>query len=402
MPRYIYIAKSTPDKTTEGYVEANSQQEAVEKLTQMGYFPLSVKSESSFLDKHGFIFLRKISRSDIVLFTRQLSSLIESGVNILNALDIIGNQTPNNNLRIVLNELASRIKDGNSLSESLKAFPDLFSEFYQAMIHSGEASGEMTIVLKRLADFLEEEEEFRGSLRSSLIYPFFIFVVSMLTVIILFVFVIPRLVTMFEDMGQVLPLPTRILITISSAVQHYWFYITVFFLTAIFILRRFLVSPLGSQVWDEWKLRLGFIREIVLKSQISRMARTLSILLSSGVAITPALEISAGIMDNQVLRREVLRFKDEIASGGSLSTSLKKSVYFPAFVTNIVVVGEETGSLDKALLRVAVDYEREVGRILSNFTRLIEPVIILAMGLVVGFIVISMLLPIFQINLIVK
>jgi len=402
MPRYTYSAKTAPDQTTQGYIEAESEQDAINRLTQMGYFPLSVKYETTSLEKQGFISFRKVSNREIALFTRQLSSLIESGVNILNALNIIAGQMTNENLTVILNDVSGRNKDGKSLSESLEAFPSLFSNVYCSMVRSGEASGEISTSLKRLADFLEEQEEFKNSLRAGLTYPLFVFGVSALTVVVLLVFVIPRLVSMFQDMGQVLPLPTRVLIAVSGFLRGYWFIITAAIIILVFFFRRVLRTPQGRLAWDGMQLKIALLGPLVLKTEISRLTRTLSLLFSSGLPITPALDIAGTIIDNQILKSEVARFKEEISSGGSLSTSLKNSSYFPAFVTNIVAIGEETGSLDKSLMRIAVDYERDVDRTLKSLTRLLEPIIILVMGLIVGFIVISMLLPIFQINLIVK
>lgn len=402
MPRYTYIAKSQPTKTIQGNIEAESEQDAINKLTRIGYFPISVKHQTSSLEKRGLISFRKISNKDMVLFTRQLSSLIESGVNILNALNILSEQTTNKYLEAILSDISGGIKDGKSLSDSLSAFPHLFSNVYCSMVRSGEASGELKSTLKNLAEFLEREEEFKNSLRASLTYPLFVFTVSVITVLILLVFVIPRLITMFEDMGQVLPLPTRILINTSDFLRGYWWIIIAATLILVFLLRRIYKAPKGKISWDRFRLKMLIFGPIVLKTEISRLMRTLSLLLSSGMPITPALDISVSIVDNQVLKLEVLKFKEKISGGLGLSDAIKESKLFPAFVTNIISIGEETGSLESSLMRIALDYERETNRILTELTRLLEPVIILVMGLIVGFIVLSMLLPIFQINLIVR
>ncbi len=402
MPRYTYTAKPKPNKTISGFIEAESEQDAINKITRMGYFPTSVKYETLSLEKKGGISFRKIPKKDIVAFTRQFSTLIESGINILNAFNIISGQAVNKNLGVILNDIAGRIKEGSSLSESLAIFPGLFSNMYCAMVRTGEASGDLKNTLKRLADHMEEEEEFRNSLRSAMVYPFFIFAVSALTVIALLVFVIPRLVVMFQDMGQALPLPTRMLIGVSNLLREYGWIIIGGIFICVFFLRRMYKSPKGRLSWDSFRLKMAFFGPVNLKAQVSRLMRTLSLLLSSGIAITPALEISASVLDNQVLKSEVLKFKEQISSGSSLYEAFKGSKYFPGLVTNIISVGEETGSLDKSLMRLAQDYEREVSRTLKDFIRLLEPVIILVMGLLVGFIVISMLLPIFQINLTVR
>lgn len=402
MPRYKYTAKPEPRKTIQGDIEAESEQDAINKLSKMGYFPISVETEDFSLYKRSVLSFSKVSNRDIVLFTRQLSSLIESGVNILNGLNIITNQTTNKYFKAILNDVMSKIKDGRPLSESLSQHPNLFSSLYTSMINSGEAGGILEQTLKRLADFLEKEEEFKNSIRAALTYPIFVFFVGVLTVIVLLGFVIPRLVTMFEDMGQILPLPTRILIGMSGFLRVYWWIILAIMAISVFLLRRFHRSPEGKVLWDSFKLKLAIWGQITLKSEISRLMRTLSLLLSSGVTILSSLDISTLVVENQILKLDVQKFKKDISSGSSLSRCLKGSKLFPDFVTSVVTVGEETGTLEKALMRIADDYERDVDSALKTLSRMLEPVIILVMGLIVGFIVLSMLLPIFQINLIVR
>lgn len=402
MPRFIYTAKSSPLKTIQGDIEAESEQDAINKLTKIGYFPISVEAEDLFQEKPGIRRFWKISKKEVVLFTRQLTSLIESGVNILNGLNIVSGQTSNKYLRAILNDIIGQVKDGKPLSDSMARHHRLFSSLYTSMIRSGEVGGTMEETLKRLADFLEKEEEFKSSLRAALTYPLFIFAVSILTVVVLLGFVIPRLVGMFEDMGQILPLPTKLLINVSGALRSHWWLILAMIFISVFSLRRINRNPQGKFLLDRSKLKLPIWGEIVLKSEISRLTRTLSVLLSSGITVVYSLDISASVIDNAVLKLEAQKFKDEIANGLSFSQCLNASKLFPAFVTNIVTIGEETGAMEKSLMRIADGYEQEVDRSLKTLTRLLEPIIILVMGLIVGFIVLSMLLPIFQINLIVR
>lgn len=402
MPRYTYLAKLNPQNTIQGEIEAETEQEAVNKLTAMGYFPISVSSKTLSLEKTGIFSLSKVPRKDVVLFTRQLSSLIDSGINITNSLNMIAKQTNNRYLKMVLSDINAKIKDGKSFSESLESYPKLFPSLYSSTIRTGEASGNLNEILKRLSGFLEKGEEFRDSIRQALVYPFFILTVSIGTIFILLTFVVPRLITMFEDMGQVLPLPTRILISASGFVRTQGWIVIAFICAVIFLLRRFYGSVQGRIFFDRLRLRTVVLGQLILKTEISRLMRTLSLLLSSGVPITSSLEICSSIVENRILKAEIMRFKERISSGSSFSDSIKSSVFFPDFVTNIAAVGEETGRLDQALLRIALDYEKDVERKLSALTRLLEPVIILLMGLIVGFIVLSMLLPIFQINLIAR
>ncbi|MBM3250051.1 MAG: type II secretion system F family protein [Candidatus Omnitrophica bacterium] len=402
MPRFTYTARSSPQRSVSGDLEADSKQDAINKLTRLGYFPVRIEAEDLSATKTGLLKLRLVKNREIALFTHQLSTLLESGVNILSGLNIIAGQASNRYFKSVINDIIAKIRDGRAFSESLALHPDIFSSLYTSMIRAGEASGTLDETLKRLAEFLEKDEEFRSSVRSALTYPAFVFGVGCLTVAVLLGFVIPRLVTMFEDMGQALPLPTKILIGISGTLRSYWWLILIILATAAFLFRRALRSPEGKLAWDAFKLKTPVWGQISLKTEISRMMRTLSLLLSSGVAIVSSLDIASAVLENQVLKDEMRKFKDEISKGASFSRCLNDSKAFPVFVTDIVKVGEETGSLEKALMRIADDYGRDVDQSLKNLSRLLEPVIIVIMGLIVGYIVLSMLLPIFQINLIVR
>lgn len=402
MPRYIYTAKNQPQSLVEGQIEAESVQEAIDKLTRLGYFPVSVQPQELYFEKRNIFSPRKVPKKDVVLLTRQLSSLMDSGVNILNGLGIVQRQLPNKYLKSAIDGIITRIKDGKSFSESLSAYPSLFSGLYVSLVRSGEAGGTIEQTLKRLADFLEKEEEFRNSLRQALVYPAFIMAVSILTVGVLLGFVIPRLSGMFADMGQALPMPTQILIAVSGFVRAYWWMMLAAAVAAFFAAQKVYKRPQARLRIDRFKLRLGLFGKVVLETQISRLSRTLSLLLSGGIAVVEAIDISTSVLTNQALALEVRAFKDQVSKGSSLSSCLKTSKLFPSYVANIVAVGEETGSIEKSLLRVAEDYEKEADGIVKTSTRLLEPVIILVMGLVVGFIVLSMLLPIFQINLIAR
>ncbi|MFA5118155.1 MAG: type II secretion system F family protein [Candidatus Omnitrophota bacterium] len=402
MQKYIYTAKSRPGETIQDSIEAETEEDAINKITQLGYFPVSIQNSAPRLQKSGFRRLLKISDKNIALFTVQLASLLESGVTILNSLTIVSNQTADAYFKSVLQDIAHKIRNGKSLSESFAEYPGLFAPLYISMIHSGEVSGAVEPSLKRLAEFMEKEEEFKSSLWAALTYPFFLLAVSIITVLVLLGFVIPRLVSMFSDMGQVLPLPTQILVNFSAFLRNYWLIIGLILITMVFIIRQLYLKPEGRLIFDRFKIHMPGLGTIILKTEISRFVRTLSLLISGGIPIVYALDVTTASIQNVLLKKEVLTFKEKLSHGTSLSQCLKDSRLFPALVTNIVNTGEESGNLEKALLRIAIDYEKEVDRVIKTLTRLLEPVIILIMGLVVGFIVISMLLPIFQINLIVR
>jgi type II secretory pathway component PulF len=400
MPKFTYSAKTEPGKAIQGDIEAESEAEAINKLLQSGYYPLSVQAaDFSFAQSSQ---LKKISKKETVIFTRQLTSLIESGVTVVNALGVVETQSPNKYLKAVLSDVAGKIKDGKSLSESLATYPQIFSNLYTSILYSGETGGNLPEAMKRLSVFLENEEEFKNSLIASLTYPSFILIVSALTVFILMGFVVPSLVTMFEDMQQVLPLPTKMLIEISRFLQHYWWLLAALIGIFAFLLQRFNRTNQGKIALDNFKLKLPFFGQTILKTEISRLTHTLSLLISSGIPLISSLETTLASINNQILKLEMQKFKGQIAEGLSFSQCLRDSKLFPAFVTNIVAVGEEGGELEKSLSRISETYAKDVDRSLKGFIRIIEPVIILIMGILVGFIVLAMLLPIFQINLIAK
>jgi type IV pilus assembly protein PilC len=401
MPRYAYRAKSAPKKIIQGFIEAESEAEALTALGRMGYFPLSLRSEDFSRPKRNILIYTN-PKKEICGFTRELATLLNSGVNILSSLTIITKQTSNKYLKSVLSDVVGKIRDGSSLSGSMKAHPRFFSDLYASVVHSGEVSGNIDLVLARLADFLEKERDFKDAVKLALIYPVFVLAVGIITVAVLLGFVIPKLTVMFQDMGQLLPLPTRILIGISDAFRTWWWLILLGVCGLAFLWRRSSRLPQVRIFIDTLKIKTVLLGSTILKTEISRLARTLSLLLSGGLPIVSALDIASSSLENQVIKTEIQKFKDKINSGSSLSACLKESRIFPELVESIVKVGEESGSLDKSLNRIADDYEKEVDRQLKALTRILEPVVILVMGLIVGFIVLSLLLPIFELNFIVR
>ena len=401
MPIFFYKAKLSPQELISGHIEAQTEQEATNRLIKMGYFPISVQEASQFSAPRR-LFLKRLSTWDLHIFTHQLSSLINSGLTLLKALDTILGQTQNKYLKSILTDVISKIKDGKSLSEALGNYPDVFSNLYISMLKAGEVGGNLDEVLRRLEVYSQSEQELKSTIKGALAYPIFIAVVGVATIFILVGFVIPRLVVMFEDMGEILPLPTRILIATAGLLKSYWWFIlSAIFIITFIIVRRF-KNPEGRAGIDRLSLKFPFISEIIQKVEISRFSRTLATLLSSGIDIIPALEISRGVINNVIIKQEIKRFQNEIHESGSFSHSLKNSKFFPVFVTNIVSIGEEAGALEKSLLQVSDEYSRDIERTLKTLTRLLEPAMILIMGLIVGFIVISMLLPIFQIDLLAR
>ncbi len=405
MPRFVYKAKSNPKDIVEGAIEAENQDNAVTKLQQLGYFPISVYQEGMKSEKSADFslgFFKKVKAKDTGIFTRQLSDLLDSGLTILRALDVLHNQTENLNLKEIIQDLHNYVRDGGSFSEALSRHPKIFSNLYINMVKSGEVGGMLDAVLNRLADFAEKEEDVQGKIRASLAYPILLALLGTITIFVLLTFVIPRLVSMFTDIGQVLPLPTRILISVSGFFAGYWWLILAVIIIIVFSVRRRGRSREGRYALDLFKLNFPVLGDFIGKTEIARFGRTLGTLLGNGVSIIQSLDAVAEVAGNEVLRREVERMRKEVVEGSTLTKAIAKSRYFPEFVTNMIAVGEEGGQLEKSLFKVADSYERESDKTVKLMTTLLEPIMILVMGSIVGFIVISMLLPIFQINLAVR
>ncbi len=413
MPIFVYQAKKGPQEIIEGTVEAATKEAAVSKIEQMGYVPirLNLKEESHAVRKlpgnkiaavgHAGLFGRVSSR-DLNVFTEQLATLVKSKVPLFEAINILSSQTENPRLKLIVTSISGQLKDGKTLSEALSKHPQVFPLLYINLVRSGESGGVLDETLTRLAKFREEQEEVRANISSALAYPIFITIVGLITVIVLVTFGIPRLASMFSENKQTLPFPTRILIFISNGVRNYWYLGVGFIALLIFMLRQKQVSKKKKAAFDKIKLRLPLFGNFNKKTMLAEFTRTFALLLANGVPVLEALQITVPTINNEIFKLELERVYNDIVVGTPLSQSMKKSNWFPPFLTNMIAVGERGGNLQDVLLEVAVFYEREVKKINKIMTSLLEPAIILVMGLVVGFIVIAMLLPIFEINMAVQ
>ena len=401
MAKFIYQAKKGPQEKVSGVLEAKSQSQAITLIEENGLFPISVEEIEERRSGVGSMALRRIRFQDVTIFTRQFSNLIEAGLTISQALKVLTQQTLNPAFKSVILGIDEQIKDGATLSEALCRYPKQFSQFYCAVVKAGELGGALETVLNRLADFSEQEEKIRADIVASLTYPALIASVGAITVYALLTFVVPKITSMFEEMDQALPFATQTLIAVSKMFQAYWWLMLLIGVALIFIVKR-AKSNAESLLWDKSILQLPVIGAIIQKSEMAHFVRTLSLLFESGVAILIALEAVSNTMTNNAIKAEIRKIAQDIKDGSSLSIAVKKSAYFPAYVANIISVGEEAGTLEKSLKRIAVSYEQEISRLMRTLTSLLEPVMILLMGLVVAFIVVAMLLPIFQINLMAK
>ncbi len=399
MPKYAYRAKGGPQEVLQGIIEAESQEAVLRELDRLGYYPLSIEeAEGKPASTLPLSFRAKVAQRDITLFTRQMADLLGSGVSLARSLDLLSRQTESRSLRLVIEDLQRFVRDGGTFSQSLLRHPKVFSSLYVGLVEAGEVGGALDSVLDRLADFGEKEEEFRTKVSQALAYPILIAGVGLLTVGFLLIFVIPKITGLFQDLQTTLPLPTQIVVSLSETFASFWWVLLGLGVTAVILFKRFARLPGGAQALDRFKLRLPLFGEFLRKKEIARFGRTLGTLVGNGVPVLRGIEIVSKTMSNQVLRQEVDRAWQDVREGASLAESLARSPHFPPTVTNMVAVGEESGALERALFKVADAFEREVDRTAKRMTTLLEPAMILLLAVLVGFIVISMLLPIFQLQ----
>jgi type II secretion system protein F len=403
VPTFSYRASDRQGQTIDGVMEAPDVRGVVERLQRDAYFPIRIaphEDRRSVLGLNWTGFARgRVSRRDVLTFTHQLGTLVEAGLPLDRALVILEDLAPSPRLRVITADLLKAIRGGSSLAEAMaKHQPRPFSRLAVNMVRAGEKGGVLEATLKRLAELLEETQEFKETLVSALIYPILLTAAGSAAVVFLLTFVIPRFVDIFKDLGQSLPLPTQILLGISGVVQQYWWLFGVLVLLAILGVRVMLSSTVGRWRWDRLLLQLPLLGEVVLKTETARFARVLGTLLKSGVPVLTALGVVRDLAGNQVLGRAIERVSDGVRRGAGISGPLGESKEFPPMAVHMVRVGEETGRLEEMLLKLAADFESEVRRLVKRLMGLLEPSIILIMGLVVGFIVVALLMAIFSIT----
>ena len=398
MPTFRYCAKKGPEDTIEGTIEAETRDEAVEKISQSGYFPTSVEDVSAGPNpSHPSPSPGRIRSRDITTVSRQLSSLLRSGVPLLRGLGVISEQAENENLKGMLERISNEIREGASFSSALAAYPKVFSSLYLAIVRAGEASGTMEEALSRVADYRGKQEEMISRVRMALVYPAFMAVAGAAATTFMLVFVMPRLSVIFDTIGQELPIPTKIVLAVSTGFLDHW--VWVLSGLALVILAAWHGGGIQRAVLDRIKLRLPILGKFFLKVELARFSRTMEILVRSGIPILAAIKTASSVFGNEVIRAECNRTYGELERGGSFGQSLGSSKLFPPYMSSLVIVGEESGRLDESLAEVANSYERDTDEAVATSTALLEPLMILIVGSVIGFMVIAMLLPIFQIDM---
>lgn len=404
MPVYEYKALDQNGKNCKGIVNAESASAARKKLRSAGNYPISISESSGNIKEKGqgkrvsrnpF---ERIARKEVHIFTRQLATLLGAKIPLVPALASLVTQTNNLALQRIIALIKESVNEGNTLANAMAEHPKVFSNIYLNMIRAGEASGSLDIVMEKLADFGEKQEELKGKLRAALVYPCIMAVICVGVLFILITYIIPNITQVFVDMEKVLPLPTRMLIGVSDFFKDYWMTVILGMGVVIGVVRIFIKSSFGQQVWDFFLLKIPVVGTVLQKIILARFASTLCSLLESGVGLIASMEIVKTIVNNRQVARVVDDAILQIKEGKSMTISLGNSQWFPPMFVQMVGVGEQAGTLEKMLHKVSDAYEREVESAVLGLTALIEPVMIVGMGGIVGAIILSILLPIFEMN----
>ena len=402
MPVFAYRGLAASGRTINGVIDADSPRNARGKLRELGIFPTELSAERasatpgvrSWLPTFG----RRIPASELSLLTRQLSALLGAGVQLVDALGALSGQTSRAVTKRILSQVRESVREGSSLADALAGHPDTFSELYIGMVRAGEAAGALEAVLDRLAEYSERQSEFISKVRGALTYPIIMMCVGAAIMGFLVSYVVPQVATIFEEQHAVLPLMTRILIRISDILAGYWFEILLLVVALVVGIVAALATTAGRRIYDVWLLRLPYIGPTVIRVICARFARTLATLLESGVQLLPSLAAVKRVVTNGLLADAIERSRESIREGHGMGHTLERSGVFPLLLVEMIKVGELSGDLEQMLERVADNYEREVETSLRQVTAVLQPLMTLVMAGMILFMMLAVLLPIFQLN----
>jgi len=397
MPVFKYKAINNQGNTVDGTVDAESVKTANDKLKRDGFYPSSI-DEIQKEQGGKFSLFQGVSTAELAISTRQFSTLISAGLPLEASLSTLSEQTEDKRLSQVLSQVREKVSEGGSLVNSLKDHKNVFSDIYISIVGAGEASGNLDVVLLRLADFLEKQASLRSKVRSAFVYPIFMFIVGSGVLAFMMTFVIPKITKIFEESKKALPYSTVILINTSNFITEYYYLIFIFLVGLTYILLRYIKTDKGKEQKDRLSLKIPIFGKINRMVILARITRTLGTLLSSGIPLLDALRIGGEVSGNQVYINSLQNVSENVKEGTSLARPLEQSGVFPPMMTRMIAVGEQTGELEEMLNKVADSYDQQVETTLSALTSLLEPIMIVVMGGIVGFIVFAILLPIFDIT----
>jgi general secretion pathway protein F len=412
MPVYQYRGYRNDGGSAAGIVDAENVKVARLKLRKEGVFPTDVVEQGQPAARqqeggHARTIHRTgrsavLSAHDLALLTRQFATLLVAGLPLVEALGVLVEQAEKKSTKALLAEIREQVRGGKALSAVLETYGKDFSQIYVHMVRAGEASGALDQILFRLAEFLEKQLALKAKVTNATLYPALMLFVGVSVLFFLMAFVVPKITAVFTSMKQALPWPTVVLMSISRFFADYWLLLIGLVVVCIFFIRRFVHTEKGRMVMDRVTLRLPLIGDVARMVSISRLAGTLATMLASGVQLLDALDVAKRVMNNRVLEETVEGARQNIREGETIADPLKRSGEFPALVTHMIAVGERSGDMEEMLRRVSQIYDGEVERVITRLTSLLEPVMILAMGIIVFFIVVAILLPIFEMGQMVR
>ena len=391
MAIFSYRATTLDGAIVEGVIEATDEKIAIERLKNSGVIPLKLAAPKEGIKSR--LTLRS-SRAELLTFTTELSALLNAGLPLDRSLNILSEISEGKEMKNTVQSILKSIREGSSFSDALAKHPRIFPKLYVSMIRAGEAGGVLDVVLEKLNEFLESAKELKEHVFSALIYPALLSIAGGTSIIILLTYVLPKFSLIFEELGGSMPLSTQILLTLSNSLKSYWWIVLLSIIGGLIIFRNYIKSDTGRYRWDAFKLKL--MGEIVRKLETARFCRTLGTLLRSGVPLLQALSNAKEVITNRVIASSIDGVLKGAKEGRGIAIPLSDSTIFPPLAISMIKVGEETGQLDTMLIKVATTYEKSLKVAIKRFVSLFEPAMILVMGLIIGFIVISMLLAIFS------
>lgn len=398
MATFNYRAKTVAGNISVGKIDANDRNMVISLLKNKGMYPLEI-NELSLLDRNIKIgTTKRISAKDLALFCRQFYTMIDAGVTVIGSLDLLRRQTENTKLAAILGKVYEDVQKGMALSEAMRVHKSDLPNIVISMIEIGEVSGNLDVVLDRLSIYLEKDNKVRQKIKTSMVYPKAICAIAIAVVVFMMIFVVPNFINMFKTMGTELPVPTKILISISDLFKNIWFILgaAIVIPGLIICFKKFKKTEQGKYLYDKITLDIPVVGKYLKKIIASRFSRSLSLLLTTGVPIIQALEVVGNLLDNEAVNREMVKVKEDIKRGSGLAEPLEAVGIFPLMVTHMISIGEEAGSLDSIVEKVADFYDDELDTSIGKLLAILEPLMIVAMAIVIGGIVIAMILPMFS------
>lgn len=399
MALYSYSAQDAQGQKVKGKIEADTPEQAASIVRQNNLFPISIEEKKSSVNPFAFLSkFKSVSENDITNFTRQLSAMINAGLPLVESLNILRTQVRNQVFAAQIGTIMRDVEGGSSFANSLSKHPDVFPQVYVSLIKAGEAGGVLDKILSRLADTMEKQREFHSKTRGALVYPAILLIVMAIVITIMMVFVVPRLTSLYNDVGAQLPLPTRILIGVSNFMVHFWWLLLLLVVGAVFFWQRVKKSDAVLAFTDRISLRTPVFGELKKEVIMTEFTRTLSLLVAAGVPILESLRVVRGVVDNGLYQKTIDQMSARVEKGSPLNQTIAASSIYPPIVAQMVKVGEETGKLDDVLAKLSNYFESEAEQTVKNLTTALEPLILLILGVSVGFLVLSIILPIYNLT----